>query len=460
MPVLSMTKFLKFRLDELVSIHEKLGEGAAGEVFRVTIKRGTDVFGEGAEAALKIYKPEILQYDNQLVRIERERQTGESLSHPNLIKIFASGSINFGGSRKPCLLMELASGLTLSKWVEKNAPILPSKIRHIFLQMIYTVRYLHSRQILHRDLKPDNIIMGDNDQIKIMDFGVCKPFSEATITGSDQFLGSIRYAAPEYLLDLEATESSDSYSLGAILFFLIYGKNIFYEEKLFSRLIRIVEKENPTFSTPKCKPTKDLCIFLEISRRLLSKNVENRPILKDLDVEIGLGTDGKLWQHYIEPLAKYRLASFFPQYPPVREGLFPEKDPKFHINTLLSFLPDEMYQEFVHNLSPEQWIKIWIGQTKRVVNEASYLNKFVSTIDLNLDENQWKEAFINKKTEVDRIAFLRTLLCIAASDPQHNDSVSRFIELASGITDSPNVQEFCHFAQMELAGIYDIQTIS
>ncbi|MFW9821267.1 MAG: serine/threonine-protein kinase, partial [Candidatus Thorarchaeota archaeon] len=229
--------------------------------------------------AIKIYKKEKLHVKNQEKRIQREFKTGIKLKHPNLVKLYYYG---LSANGNPYLLMEYLEGKTLNNFVEANYPIEPNLMIELSKNICSVVNFLNQNKIIHRDIKPDNVMILNNGSIKLMDLGVIKDLSDTTLQYSNQdFLGSIRYSAPEYLLNLDYNSiKMDAYAVGAILYLLIYGYHIFDEEQYFVKLINLKNSHNLNFkSLPHENET--LVELLKITQNLLKKDPDERISLDD-----------------------------------------------------------------------------------------------------------------------------------------------------------------------------------
>ncbi|MFW9829550.1 MAG: tetratricopeptide repeat protein [Candidatus Thorarchaeota archaeon] len=260
-----------------------LGEGWSAKVYSCNIINERLVrllkLDQNKLYAIKIYKKEKLHVKNQEKRIQREFKTGIKLEHPNLVKLHYYGLSPNGN---PYLLMEFLDGKTLNNFVKENYPIDTYLIIELSKNICSVVNFLNQNRIIHRDIKPDNIMILNNGSIKLMDLGVIKDLSDTTLQYSSQdFLGSIRYSAPEYLLHLDYNSiKMDAYAVGAILYLLIYGYHIFDEEQYFVKLINLKHAHNLNFkSLPHENET--LVELLKISQNLLKKDPDERLSLAD-----------------------------------------------------------------------------------------------------------------------------------------------------------------------------------
>jgi serine/threonine protein kinase len=259
-----MSKAIQWSDLELV---KELGEGHAGVVFLAKLKCDFRELPLGSDVAVKRYKSWILEQPGQYERIIRELELGRNIQHPNLVKTL---SIIADPDGRPALVMAYCDGETLEScferirreklpidWNKANASYQVSyeareryfddiwnKEKHIDLDFAFkivgdlasAIAAIHETGAIHRDIKPANIILSNDGPI-LMDFGVMtsKDFPEQTTSG--EFLGTIRYAAPEYLFGETYDSSIDVYSLGAVAYELFGEQRFPSEETEWARLV-------------------------------------------------------------------------------------------------------------------------------------------------------------------------------------------------------------------------------
>ncbi len=172
------------------------------------------------------------QRDETLERFDREVRLASQLSHPNIITVLDHGRAPDGTFYYS---MEFINGLTLTQWVEQHGPLPPARAIRILRQVCAAVGAMHARQLLHRDIKPDNVIAyaahGDCDLIKLLDFGLIRDLeSKASrdLTRDARVLGTPAFMAPERLLDPRCIDPrTDLYGIGCIGFYLLTGRRPF-----------------------------------------------------------------------------------------------------------------------------------------------------------------------------------------------------------------------------------------
>ena len=201
----------RFRLDELV------GRGGMATVFRAwdTVL--------GRPVAIKLLRPEIIADPDLALRFRREAHAAAVLHHPNVVGYLGAGT---EGST-PYLVMELVDGDDLATTIRNDAPFPPTTAARIARDVANGLAIAHARGIVHRDVKPGNILLDADGRARITDFGVARiaAESEATIPGTT--LGSVHYFSPEQAQGLSTTPASDVYSLGLVLFEMLTGTRPF-----------------------------------------------------------------------------------------------------------------------------------------------------------------------------------------------------------------------------------------
>jgi serine/threonine-protein kinase len=180
--------------------------------------------------AIKILKKHIAT-DEFVHRFEREVQLASQLRHPNTVEIYDFGRTREG---QPYYVMEYLDGVTLAELIELSGRVPPGRAIHILRQVAAALREAHERGLVHRDVKPENVMLcrrGEDDVVKLLDFGLVKDLEHADtrdITKQLKIVGTPRYMAPERLINPSDVDArSDIYALGAVGYYLLTGKPIF-----------------------------------------------------------------------------------------------------------------------------------------------------------------------------------------------------------------------------------------
>lgn len=194
-------------------VQRPLGQGAMGTVYLAEdplLKR---------RLAIKVVKAIGEERDLALERFRREAEISAQLNHPNIVTVYDVGEEAGYG---PFLAMEYVEGQSLGKYIRENTLELETRLG-ILVQAMRALRAAHRHAIIHRDVKPDNILVSEDGRVKLMDFGIAKTMAPR-LTTQGEFLGSPAYSAPELLKGAEPTPSSDRYAFAVTAFELLTGQ--------------------------------------------------------------------------------------------------------------------------------------------------------------------------------------------------------------------------------------------
>lgn len=208
----SYTKYLGAVLDDRYEILEKIGEGGMAIVFRAMDQR------LNREVAVKIVRDELFGDEEISTRFFAEAHAVAKLSHPGIVAVYdvsQTEDISY-------LVMELISGITLRQYMERKHPVPWKQVLHFSRQISDALQHAHERGIIHRDIKPQNIMLLPNGTIKVADFGIAAFENELKET-KGQALGSLHYIAPEQLRGKKADARGDVYSLGVTMYEMLTG---------------------------------------------------------------------------------------------------------------------------------------------------------------------------------------------------------------------------------------------
>lgn len=194
-------------------ILELLGRGGMGEVYKA--QRDDGAYHQ--TVALKLLRGD---QDAMLSRFESERQILADLHHPGIARLIDGGLTPDG---RPYMAMEYIDGQPLATWLHETRPSLERRLA-VFLELCPAVSYAHSRLVVHRDIKPDNILVDRDGRPHLLDFGIAKLNPEALSANATQALATPNYAAPEQFSGETITTATDVYGLGATLYFLLCGR--------------------------------------------------------------------------------------------------------------------------------------------------------------------------------------------------------------------------------------------
>ena len=211
----------RYRLDS------RIATGGMGEVWRAT-----DTLLD-REVAVKLLKTEYADNPTFRVRFESEAQHAASLHHPNIATVYDVGEASMtdgSRARRPYLVMELVDGQPLSAVMRPDVPMEPLAVRELLAQAADGLGAAHANGIVHRDVKPANLIVTPDRVIKVTDFGIARAAEGVGLTSTGEVMGTPQYLSPEQAQGLTATPASDVYSLGVVAFECLAGRRPFVGE--------------------------------------------------------------------------------------------------------------------------------------------------------------------------------------------------------------------------------------
>lgn len=212
-----MDKYIGKKLDGRYEITELIGVGGMAEVYK-----GVDVI-DNKPVAIKILKKEYAENEEFLRRFRNESKAIAVLSHPNIVKIYDVGF----SDKLQYIVMEYIDGITLKEYIEEEKVLTWKDTVHFVIQILRALQHAHDKGIVHRDIKPQNIMMFTDGTIKVMDFGIAKFAREEGKTATDQAIGSVHYISPEQASGNVTDAKSDIYSVGAMMYEMLTGRKPF-----------------------------------------------------------------------------------------------------------------------------------------------------------------------------------------------------------------------------------------
>lgn len=216
-------------------IEEELGSGGMATVFLAI-----DTF-TGTKVAIKFLHPQHSKDFTYIERFNREAETAIKLDHPNIVKV-----LDFGSQQgEHFIVMEYIEGRTLMQVLQKNGKFTEDEGLLIAKSITDALDYAHSLGIIHRDIKPQNIMLTNNGEIKVADFGIAKATTMTTLTQTGMFMGSPLYTSPEQAKGEKVDIRSDIYSLGITLFELIEGHPPFQSDSPWHIINMHITQEPP-----------------------------------------------------------------------------------------------------------------------------------------------------------------------------------------------------------------------
>nr|PZN11620.1 MAG: Stk1 family PASTA domain-containing Ser/Thr kinase [Caldicoprobacter oshimai] len=218
-------------------LEEKIGSGGMAIVYKAKchlLKR---------HVAVKVLRPELVEDEEFVARFKRESQAAASLSHPNIVNIYDVGEEN----GIYYIVMEYIKGKTLKEYIREKGKLDWEEAVRIAIQICSALKHAHKNGIIHRDIKPQNILVSEDGTIKVTDFGIARAATSATVTmAGANVMGSVHYFSPEQARGGHVDAKSDLYSLGIVLYEMVTGTVPFEGDTAVSVALKhIQEKVKP-----------------------------------------------------------------------------------------------------------------------------------------------------------------------------------------------------------------------
>ncbi|GFR35067.1 Stk1 family PASTA domain-containing Ser/Thr kinase [Thermobrachium celere] len=212
---------------------EQIGEGGMATVYKAKDQL------LNRYVAVKILKHEFTQDDEFIKKFKRESIAAASLTHPNIVSIFDVGEQD----NIYYIVMEYIHGQTLKDFIKKNGKLGYKRVLDITLQIAMALEHAHKNGVVHRDIKPHNIVITEEGTIKVTDFGIARASTVSTVTNTNKVLGSVHYLSPEQAKGGFSDHRTDIYSLGVVMYEMLTGKLPFDAESPISVAIKHIQDD-------------------------------------------------------------------------------------------------------------------------------------------------------------------------------------------------------------------------
>lgn len=232
-----------YLLGDRYRILDTLGEGGMANVYLAE-----DIILQ-RKVAVKILRLDLQKEPQTLARFQREALATSELSHPNIVMVLDVGTDH----GLPYMVMEYVDGPDLKDYILQNSPLDLQNVIRIMDQILSAMRLAHKHNVIHRDLKPQNILMDKRGNIKIADFGIAVALNQNSITQTNSALGSVHYMSPEQTRGGLVTKQSDIYSLGIILYELITGSVPFNGDSAVAVALKHAQESIPSIRAKDAK---------------------------------------------------------------------------------------------------------------------------------------------------------------------------------------------------------------
>lgn len=266
------------RLADRYELLDRVGGGGMAVVYKAN-----DVLLDRI-VAVKVLRPQYAIDDDFVYRFRREAQAAARLSHPNVVSIYDVGveeEIHY-------IVMEFVEGSTLKEYITKYAPIDIQEAVEITKQIAEALDHAHHNQIIHRDIKPHNILIGKNRRVKVTDFGIARAVTSSTITHTGSVIGSVHYFSPEQARGGVTGEKSDIYSLGIVLYEMVTGKLPFTGDSPISVALKHLQE---TYTEPRqinstIPQSIENIIMRSLAKDPIQRYASARKLMDDLDTAL------------------------------------------------------------------------------------------------------------------------------------------------------------------------------
>ncbi|HEX9376990.1 MAG TPA: protein kinase [Actinomycetota bacterium] len=251
-------------LGERYRLLERIASGGMGTVWRAEdthLRR---------PVAVKVLNEGLSSDERFVERFRREAKAAAGLLHPNIAGVFDYGE----SDRRPFIVMELIEGETLAARLDRRGPFEPEEVARIGAGVAEALSAAHAAGIVHRDVKPANVMLTERGDAKVMDFGIAAPESGTGLTGTGMVMGTARYLSPEQAVGNAATPASDVYALGVVMYELLAGEPPFDRGTPLATAMAHVKEEPPPLRTVRPGVPANLASLVH---RCLAKDPGERP---------------------------------------------------------------------------------------------------------------------------------------------------------------------------------------
>ncbi len=251
------------KINDRYQIIRLIGEGGMANVY---LAQDTIL---DRKVAVKILRGDLADDEKFVRRFQREAISASSLNHPNIVEMYDVGE----DDGKYFIVMEYIDGRTLKSLIKKRGALTVEEVIDIMLQLTSGIAHAHNGYIIHRDIKPQNVLILDDGRLKITDFGIAMALNSNELTQTNSVMGSVHYLPPEQANGKGSTIKSDIYSLGILMYELLVGKIPFKGENAVEIAIKQMKEQIPSV----CKQNPDIPQSLEnIILNSCAKNPKNR----------------------------------------------------------------------------------------------------------------------------------------------------------------------------------------
>ncbi len=277
-----MSTLLGTTLNGRYRLEARIGSGGMSTVYRATdetLQR---------QVAIKLMNREIATDSDQLERFRREARAVAQLSHPHIV-----GVIDYGeDDNRPYIVFEYVEGETLKERIRRTGRLPTTEAVAYAIEIARALGVAHARHIVHRDVKPQNVLIDEEGSAKVTDFGIARTLDEEGLTADGRVLGTTDYVSPEQALGRPVTGQSDLYSLGIVLYEMITGEVPFRGENQVAVAMKHVREELPDVQTKRPEVSSALAAIVDTAtaKRVEDRYADDAELIADLEDVLAIET--------------------------------------------------------------------------------------------------------------------------------------------------------------------------
>jgi len=270
-----MSTLLGTTLNDRYRLEARIGSGGMSTVYRATdetLQR---------QVAIKLMNREIATDSDQLERFRREARAVAQLSHPHIV-----GVIDYGeDDGRPYIVFEYVEGETLKERIRRTGRLPTTEAVAYGIEIARALGVAHARHIVHRDVKPQNVLIDEEGSAKVTDFGIARTLDEEGLTADGRVLGTTDYVSPEQALGRPVTGQSDLYSLGIVLYEMLTGEVPFRGENQVAVAMKHVREELPDVQTKRPEVSSALAAIVDTAtaKRVEDRYADDAELIADLE---------------------------------------------------------------------------------------------------------------------------------------------------------------------------------
>src|ERR1700761_9573639 len=281
-----MSAILGTTLSGRYRLEARIGAGGSSAVYRAldeTLQR---------RVAVKLMNREVASDSDQLERFRREARAVAQLSHPNIVSVIDAGEDLDPDHPRPYIVFEYVEGETLKERIRRLGRLpIPEAVAYA-IEIARALGAAHARHIVHRDVKPQNVLIDEEGSAKVTDFGIARTLDEEGLTADGRVLGTTDYVSPEQALGRPVTGQSDLYSLGVVLYEMLTGEVPFRGENQVAVAMKHVREELPDVQSKRPEVSAALASVVETAtaKRETDRYADDTELIADLEDVLELET--------------------------------------------------------------------------------------------------------------------------------------------------------------------------